>query len=95
MAVKVILYRRVPAVKASTLKPLLLELRALAMAQPGYISGETLMNADDPEAVMVISSWTTVEHWNHWLANPQRQAVQERVDALLGERTFYQVYYNA
>jgi heme-degrading monooxygenase HmoA len=95
MAIKVILYRRVPTEKANHLKPLLLEMRSLALAQPGYISGETLMNADDPEEYIVISTWNTEENWNDWLKAEGRMAIQDRIDQLLGRRTMYQVYYNA
>ncbi len=95
MAVKVILYRRVPIAKRNELTPLLLELRSLAMVQPGYISGETLMNTDDPEEVLVISTWSDEPSWNRWLENEKRQNVQRRIDALLGRETMYQVYYNA
>jgi len=95
MAIKVILYRRVPAEKSNELKPLLLEMRSLAMAQPGYVSGETLMNADDPEEYIVISTWTNEENWNEWLKNESRMDIQDRIDQLLGRRTMYQVYYNA
>jgi heme-degrading monooxygenase HmoA len=95
MAIKVILYRHVQAEKSNDLKPLLQELRSLAMAQPGYISGETLMNQDDPEEVLVISSWVAKEYWDAWLNNEKRIQVQGKVDTLLGRRTMYQVYYNA
>jgi heme oxygenase (mycobilin-producing) len=95
MAIKVILYRRVPAEKANELKPLLLEMRSLALAQPGYISGETLMNADDPEEYIVISTWTNESNWDDWLKNDSRMGIQDRIDQLLGRRTMYQVYYNA
>lgn len=95
MAVRVILYRRVPQEKSSELAPLLLELRSLAVIQPGYISGETLMNRDDPEEVLVISTWANEESWERWVANEKRQALQKKVDGLLGRETLYQVYYNA
>jgi heme-degrading monooxygenase HmoA len=95
MVIKVILLRRVPVDAASELKPLLMEMRALALAQPGYVSGETLMNADDPEEYLVISTWTSMDHWNTWLRNPERRMVQQQIDGLLGRETLYQVYYNA
>ncbi|MCG8526026.1 MAG: antibiotic biosynthesis monooxygenase [Opitutales bacterium] len=95
MAIKVILYRRVPAEKSNDLKPLLLEMRSLAMSQPGYVSGETLMNADDPEEYIVISTWSNEDNWNEWLKNEVRMDIQDRIDQLLGRRTMYQVYYNA
>jgi heme-degrading monooxygenase HmoA len=95
MSIKVILFRRVPVEKVNDLKPLLMEMRSLAMAQRGYISGETLMNEDDPEEYLVISSWTTKSRWNEWFENPQRRELQQKIDALLGRKTMYQVYYNA
>jgi heme-degrading monooxygenase HmoA len=94
MVIKVILLRRVPVDKAAEVKPMLMEMRALALAQPGYVSGETLMNADDPEEYLVISTWTSMEHWNAWLQNPERRMVQKQIDSLLGRETLYQVYYN-
>lgn len=95
MVVKVILLRRVPSETASELRPMLMELRALALAQPGYISGETLINADDPEEFLVISTWTDLERWNTWLTNGERMMVQRQIDGLLGRETLYQVYYSA
>jgi heme oxygenase (mycobilin-producing) len=95
MIVKVILLRRVPPEAAEELKPMLMELRALALAQPGYISGETLMNADDPEEYLVISTWADIEYWKTWLNNGERMMVQRAIDKLLGRETLYQVYYNA
>lgn len=95
MAIKVILYRRVPVDKAAKLKPLLHELRALALAQPGYISGETLMNSEDPEEYLVLSAWSSEKDWNEWFQNEKRAEVQQQIDELLGRETFYQVYYNA
>lgn len=94
MVIKVILLRRVPQEHADELKPLLHEMRALALAQPGYVSGETLMNADDSEEYLVISTWASMEHWNDWLRNTERRMVQQQIDGLLGRETLYQVYYN-
>ena len=70
-------------------------MRSLALAQPGYISGETLMNEDDPEEYLVISSWATKSRWNAWFKNPKRKELQKKIDSLLGRRTLYQVFYNA
>ena len=92
--VKIIILRSVPREKESDLKPLLNKLRSYAMAQPGYISGETLMNADNPEEYLVISTWKNIEDWNQWLSHEQRAELQKEVDTLLGRETMYQVYYN-
>ncbi len=95
MAVKVIILRNVTPEAAHAITPLLLELRSHALKQPGYISGETLIRVDDPKEHLVISTWSSLEHWNDWLSNPERAEVQSRVDALLGTETFFQVYYQS
>ena len=94
MAVRIIIVRHVPKEKANDLRPLLLQMRSLANAQPGYISGETLVNYDDPTEHLVISTWKTLEDWNVWLRDVQRRALQNRVDEITGSETMYSVYYN-
>jgi heme-degrading monooxygenase HmoA len=93
MAVKIIIKRRVPKNKEAQLLPLLLELRSKATTQPGYISGETLRNMDDPEDFVVISTWQSAENWKAWDASKGKAEIQEKIDGLLGERTTYGLYY--
>lgn len=93
MAIKIIIKRRVPKDKAAELLPLFMQLRALATAQPGYISGETLRNIDDPQEFLVIGTWQSLDNWQSWVSSKQRTEIQERVDALLGERTEYSSYF--
>mgnify|MGYP000291886232 FL=1 len=93
MAIKIIIRRRVPKEKEARLLPLLLEMRSKATTQPGYISGETMRNVDDPQDFIVISTWQSVEAWKAWLASKGRMEIQNKIDALLGEKTNYGVYY--
>lgn len=93
MAIKVIIRRKVPQGKEAQLLPLLLDLRSKAITQPGYISGETLRNADDPEDYVVISTWKSVEDWKDWEASKERAEIRSRIDALLKEKTTYEVYF--
>ena len=92
MAVKTIIKRKVPKGKESELFPLLIEMRSKATAQPGYISGETLRNVNDPEDYLVISTWKSVEAWNTWKNHRERAQIIEKIDALLKEKTEYSVY---
>lgn len=94
MSVRIIIVRHVPKEKAVELRPLLLQMRSLANAQSGYISGETLVNYDDPSEHLVISTWKTLEDWNVWLRDEQRRNLQNRVDQITGSETMYSVYYN-
>jgi heme-degrading monooxygenase HmoA len=93
MAVKIIIRRRVPKEKEPELMPLLVEMRSKATAQPGYISGETLRNVEDPEDYIVISTWQSEEVWKAWASSKERAQIQEKIDALLGETTYYGIYF--
>ena len=92
MAVKIIIARKVTKDKEAELLPLLIQMRALATAQPGYISGETLRNMEKSEDYLVISTWQSVDNWSAWLATKQRAEIQEKIDTLLGQKTEYSIY---
>ncbi|MDX2481502.1 MAG: antibiotic biosynthesis monooxygenase [Desulfuromusa sp.] len=94
MSVRIIIVRHVPKEKAVELRPLLLQMRSLANAQSGYISGETLVNYDDPSENLVISTWKTLDDWNKWLADEKRRELQSKVDVITGSETMYSIYYN-
>jgi heme-degrading monooxygenase HmoA len=92
VATKVIITRKVTRGRQKDLLPLLLDLRTKAMAQRGYISGETLKGISDPDEFMVISTWNSVEDWKAWEDNPERREIQGKIDALLEEKTIARVY---
>ena len=93
MAVKVIIKRQVPKGKEGDLSSLLLKLRALATAQAGYISGETLINVDNPEDYLVISTWRSVNDWKAWAESKERAELQGKIDSLLSQKTEYGIYF--
>ena len=92
MPIKVMIKRKWQVEKPEELYPLLAELRAAANEQPGFISGETLRSLDDPEDFLVISIWETAEDWKKWTQNKKRRDLQGKVDSLIGERTFYEMF---
>ena len=92
MAIKVIIMRKVAKDKQKDLLPLLMELRAMAMSQKGYISGETLKGISDPDEFIVISTWNSLEDWNAWGNNPARKEIQAKIDAILEEKTIAKAY---
>lgn len=59
--------------------PFLLELRAAAMQYSGYISGETLVNIDDPKNVITISTWSNLEDWREWESAPERKTIYDKI----------------
>jgi len=92
MTVKIFIKRKVQDTNSVELTLLLTKLRALALSQPGYLSGETFHRIDKKDECMVIGTWRSLEDWNSWVNNPQRIEVQAEIDKLLGEVTEYAMY---
>jgi heme-degrading monooxygenase HmoA len=84
MAVKVLIKRRFQQDKIKEAYKLLMELRSLATLQTGYVSGETLIGADDPNKMVVVSTWISVKRWQEWLRNPKRKKAAQKMESLLG-----------
>jgi heme-degrading monooxygenase HmoA len=92
MAVKILIKRSIDKDLVQTVNPLIVKLHALAMSQPGYISGETLKCIDHPREYVVISTWRSIEDWNRWQASQERITLQSTIDSITGEKTEYTVY---
>lgn len=84
-AVKVIIKRRFKEGKTKGVYALLNKFRADAMEQPGYISGETLINHDNPHEILVIAMWNSLENWFTWRDNKLRQANELQLERWLEE----------
>jgi heme-degrading monooxygenase HmoA len=93
MAIQVIIKRKVKQGRqAEELVPLILQLRARAMYQPGYISGETLCDTEHPGDCLVISRWETIEDWNNWVSNQERAEIDQKIEILTEEKSEYHIY---
>lgn len=92
MAVKILIKRSIGQDVAPILRPLILELRAHAMKQPGYISGETLKCIDRPGEYLVISTWDSYDDWHSWLNSGERRELEHKIDSITGKGTEYSTY---
>src|SRR5210317_241296 len=93
MAIGVLIKRVTkPGVDAKVLLPHIIELRALGVRQPGYISGETFFNLDRTEECLVISRWTAIEHWQQWKQDARRIELEGNLEKYLGTKTEYNIY---
>ncbi len=77
---------------AKVLLPHIVELRALAVRQPGYISGETFFNLERPEECVVIGRWTSLEHWQQWQQDLRRIELDGNMEKNLGAAPEYSIY---
>jgi heme-degrading monooxygenase HmoA len=92
MVVKVLIKRRFKKGKAREGLALLNNLRSDAVGQRGYISGETLVGHDDPQTVLVISLWYSLENWLKWKENKIRKDTESELEKYLAGKTKYEIY---
>jgi heme-degrading monooxygenase HmoA len=92
MVVKVLIKRKIKEGKTREVFALLNKFRSDAMNQKGYISGETLINHDHPQEILVIGIWQSMKNWLSWKENPERKANETTLENWLEGPTTYETY---
>lgn len=92
MHVKVISRRLFRISQKDEVIPLLKQLQEKARQQQGYISRSTCSSLNDPGEYIVISEWKTADDWLDYMNNEAVQEIQWKIDSLIGEKTFFDVY---
>lgn len=92
MIVKVFIRRHLKEGNDREAFALLKKIRLKAMEYEGYISGETLVNTDDPQEIMVISTWQSMDNWNTWKESQDRKNIDALLDALQAAPTSYESF---
>ncbi|MGD9300773.1 MAG: antibiotic biosynthesis monooxygenase [Desulfobacterales bacterium] len=89
MAIKVLIKRKFKEGNLRAAARFLINHRNGAMRQPGYISSETMQSLDDPDKVVVVSMWHTIEDWQAWQSSETRTANEaEFKDYIIGQAEF-------
>ena len=71
---------------------MLKEVRSHALKQPGYISGETLIDHYDPCNITVVSIWQTIDDWIRWQESDERSAKEDQLEGLQEGPTNFEIY---
>ncbi len=81
--ITVIQERHIKPGKQDELKILLRQLRLAAMNHPGFVTGETLVNSDDPNHHIVIGNFKSVDDWKVWEGDALRREIAARIRQLM------------
>jgi pentatricopeptide repeat protein len=92
MAVKVFIKRYVKKGKTEAALELLNEVRSHALKQPGYISGETLVNHYDSCNLMVVSTWQRIDDWIRWQESDERSGKEKQLANLQEGPADFDIY---
>ena len=71
MALTLMVERDVIPGSQGPIKALLRELRSGAKRQPGFVSGQTVVDAFSPTIFMTISRWSSMAAWERWEEDPR------------------------
>jgi heme oxygenase (mycobilin-producing) len=59
------------------------KVRLVASHHPGFVTGETFVDAEDPCHVIVISTWKSAEDWKAWDESYERSVTTPIIENLL------------
>lgn len=92
MIVKVIIKRDILEGMSKDFFEALRDIRFHAMHQEGYISGETLICAENTNKVLIISTWESLEAWNKWRNSEKRLEIDNILAQYQVNPTVYEPY---
>ncbi len=92
MIAKILIKRKFLKGKSEQIMSIMNNMRISAMAQPGYISGETLMDHKDPHNKAVLCAWQSLEDWLNWKEKPERKQFEAMLEVFQVGPTEYEEY---
>ena len=79
MALKVLIDRKFKTNPAHEAHYHNVQIRSLATVQPGYISGQTMVNLENPNEMVIVSTWASKEAWDVWYGSEMRREYYEKL----------------
>jgi heme-degrading monooxygenase HmoA len=86
MTVKILLERKFKEEPSVAEIKIINELRIGAMQRNGYVSGETLVDFNDHQRIVVISVWASTSSWEAWKNSDERRQCEAGLDKSLKQR---------
>ncbi len=62
-----------------------LEMRKSATKHPGYVSGETLCDNEDPCTIIIVSTWHSLGDWRKWESSEEHRSLAASIEPMLDQ----------
>jgi heme-degrading monooxygenase HmoA len=85
MLVRVLIERHIKKGREQEALNTILEMRASATKELGYVSGETLEDAENHGSYLIISTWNSINDWKRWESSQEHQSLLGVIEPLLEE----------
>lgn len=73
--IRVIIERHIAQTLESTYEQAAKNTLQQAVSADGFISGESLRNADDSNHRLILSNWRSIQDWQRWFMSEERKEV--------------------
>ncbi len=93
MLTRVLIKRRFRKGNEQEIRQLLNDLRAKAMGMRGYLSGITMVSAEDPQTMLVIGTWEKIDDWLLWKESDTRKQFEAMLAVYQDQPAEYEVYF--
>lgn len=90
--IRVIIERRLAEGKEQEYQQTMRKLKQKASHFPGYLSGEILVEQEEPRHWVILSNWDTLEHWQAWEASDARKETLNAISPMLDGDEIIKVY---
>ncbi len=92
MVAKILITRQFKPGNTPQIVALLNKIRGIALSQPGYQSGETLIKSEAPDKMVVISTWSSLDTWHQWRDSQKRKEFEAMLEVYQEAPTEYDEY---
>ncbi len=90
--IRVFIERSLVDGKESDYRRTIRQLKQKACHMPGYISGEVLVDTENPSRCLVMSTWKGIEYWLTWIKSDERKQAGSVIRKMLTADESISVY---
>jgi len=83
--IRVMIERRLRPGRLEDFRAAMRAMRGAAVQAPGYLAGEMMHPAGEPDRHVTISTWRSRDDWAQWQRSETRRRTEERLAALVEE----------
>ncbi|MCP3675794.1 MAG: antibiotic biosynthesis monooxygenase [Gammaproteobacteria bacterium] len=90
--IRVFIKRSLVEGKESDYRRTVRQLKQKACNMPGYISGEMLVDSENPKHCLVMSTWESIEYWQTWAKSDERKQAESAIRKMLTDDESISIY---
>lgn len=81
--IRVIIERHIAHTLETTYETVAKNTLQKAVSADGFISGESLRNANDANHRLILSNWRSIQDWHRWYSSEQRKEMMNELNPIL------------